>query len=126
MREDNTLMGNWANSISLSGVIFQRPYIKKILRGSLEMEIATFILAQPNYNDKLGKEFTKRIYCTTFAKKVIETLKTIETQTTVTCLGMLGVKKKTSGGVSYINYYPQIEEIKLCDVLRSPLEEYTK
>jgi hypothetical protein len=44
----------------------------------------------------------------------------------VTCLGMLGVKKKTSGGVSYINYYPQIEEIKLCDVLRSPLEEYTK
>ena len=113
MNESRTLINNWANSIQLSGVVVKKPYIKTITKkdGS-KLETGTFIIAQPT--NTTGKDYNKTILCFTFSKKVIEVLKSLERQSVVACLGMLATKGNN-------NYYPQITEIKLTDVLREKL-----
>lgn len=119
MSEDKTFQSNWANSLQLSGVIAQKPLFQTIkTKSGKEIERATFILAQPNYIDRTGKDYVKRIYCCTYSKKAIEVLKSIERQVVVTCLGMISVSATKSG----VNYYPHIEEVRLTEVLRTKLE----
>lgn len=113
MNESRTLINNWSNSLQLSGVIAKQPQFKTITKNNgVQVQSATFILAQPT--NTTGIDYTKSILCFTYSKKVIEVLKSLERQSVVACLGMLASKGNN-------NYYPQITEIKLTDVLREKL-----
>lgn len=115
---------NWGNTITLSGIIRNKPLINVYKpKNGEEIKTANFIIYQPHHYDNKG-EYEDIFYCKTYSKEAIELLENMTNQSIVVILGMLAKQsKKLPNGKYEIRRVPQATEIRITDTLWETLIE---
>lgn len=115
---------NWGNSITLSGIIRNKPIINVYkAKNGQETKTANFIIYQPHhFEDK--REYEDKFYCKTYSQEAIEILEKMTNQSIVVILGMLAKQSKQLPNGKYdIRRVPQATEIRITDTLWETLIE---
>ena len=125
INEDNkAFVGNFTNSVQLSGLISSKPLIKKTTHpNGFVSTTMTFVVVQ-HFIGFGGKPYEKRYICATRSQKVIKELTQYENQVYVSLLGKLDYVWDTKENKPLT--YPLIEEMAVEKVCADKMREYGK
>lgn len=114
--DNRVFIGNFSNSIQLSGLIADKPIFKEFKRANGVVSLsASFILIQ-NFMGHDKKFYPKKFICTTRSPVIINELKKYDRQIYVSCLGKIDYLWESDKNRPY--YYPLILEMaveNVCD-----------
>lgn len=116
--ENRVFIKNNSNSLTLSGLIADKPTFKEVKRENGQIsKWCCFYLTQRIVGFQ-KKIYVKKFFCRSRSPEIIEELKKYDRQVYVTCLGKLEYLFVEQGKKSVAQYYPLIEEMHieaLCD-----------